>query len=303
MPSEPFWQDLQVQKYMSSKPDKNMVSKPSALFTLGRPFTSLLGAVAIFAASFVGSGTRISAYGLEVSLAVAIGYLFTSASNALNDYFDRDIDRVNHPERPIPSGTVSPKEAVAFSGVLFGISLGLAVLLSFVSGVQALLIVVGALAVQLAYDFRVKKVKAVGNIFIGLQTVLAFVFGGLIVNNLSPVAFMAAASFLAITAREVVKDVEDMGGDVDKMSLPKMIGVKKANSIALTLISTAILLSVLAYFPLHVFGSGYFIVVIVADAVFIYSMPLLFRNPQAARRIWKFAMLLALIAFIIGGVV
>ncbi len=280
-----------------------MTNKPSALFTLGRPFTSLLGAVAIFAAAFVGSGTRIGTYWLAVGLAVAVGYLFTSASNALNDYFDRDIDRVNHPERPIPSGAIRPRTALAFSGAMFSLAFALAVLLGIFSGMLSLAIALAALALQLTYDFKVKKAKAVGNIFIALETVLAFVFGGVIVNNLSPVAFMATASFLAITAREVVKDVEDLEGDVDKVSLPKMIGVKKANGIALALISCAIALSVVAYVPLHVFGLGYFSLVLVADAVFIYSMPLLFRNPEAARKIWKFAMLLALIAFIVGAIV
>jgi geranylgeranylglycerol-phosphate geranylgeranyltransferase len=279
-----------------------MTSKVAALFKLGRPFTSLLGAVAIFAASFVGSGTRIGLFVLPVALAVVIGYVFTSASNALNDYFDRDIDRVNHPERPIPSGQINAKTALVFSAALFIVSVSLAAVLSIYSGIQSLLIVLLALAVQLAYDFRIKKAKAVGNLFIGLQTVLSFVFGGLIVYNLNPVAFMAAASFLAITAREVVKDVEDLEGDVDKVSLPKIIGVKKANAIALILISSAIALSLLAYYPLKVFGVGYLAVVLVADAVFVYSMPLLFKNPNAARRAWKFAMLLALAAFIVGGI-
>ena len=279
-----------------------MTSKAQALFTLGRPFTSLLGAVAIFAASFVGSGTKIGSYTLEVTLAVVIGYLFTSASNALNDFFDRDIDRVNHPERPIPSGQISPKTALTFSSGLFAVSMALAVLLSFFSGIQAFLIVFAALILQLAYDFKVKKVKTIGNLFIGLQTVLAFIFGGLIVHNLSPVAFMAAASFLAITAREVVKDVEDIKGDVDKVSLPKIIGIRKANFIALSLISAAIATSVVAFYPLHILGLGYFIVVLAADAVFVYSMPLLFKNPNAARRAWKYAMLIALIAFIVGGI-
>jgi geranylgeranylglycerol-phosphate geranylgeranyltransferase len=279
-----------------------MTSKTAALFNLGRPFTSLLGAVAIFAASFVGSGTTIGLFVLPVALAVVIGYLFTSASNALNDYFDRDVDRVNHPDRPIPSGRISAQTALIFSSVLFIISVSLAAFLSIYSGIQALFIVLLALAVQLGYDFKIKKAKAVGNLFIGFQTVLSFVFGGLIVNNLNPVAFMAAASFLAITAREVVKDVEDLKGDVDKVSLPKIIGVKKANAIALVLISSAIALSLFAYYPLNVFGVGYLAVVLGADAVFVYSMPLLFRNPNAARRAWKFAMLLALVAFIVGGI-
>jgi geranylgeranylglycerol-phosphate geranylgeranyltransferase len=278
-----------------------MSGKASALFRLGRPFTSLLGAVAIFAASFVGKGVNIGAYALPVALGVIIGYIFTSSSNALNDYYDREIDRVNHPERPIPSGKVTPQAALIFASSGFAISVALAIWLSFYAGFFGLGLVLAALLVQLAYDLKVKKVKAVGNIFIGFQTVLAFLFGGVIVGNLGPVVFMASASFLAITAREVVKDVEDIKGDVDKVSLPKMIGVKKANFLALVLVFSAIAVSIVAFYPFRILGWDYFAVVLAADALFIGSMPLLFRNPRQAREMWKYAMLLALIAFIVGG--
>jgi geranylgeranylglycerol-phosphate geranylgeranyltransferase len=279
-----------------------MSRKAGALFKLGRPFTSLLGAVAIFAASFVGIGVGIGAHALPVALGVIIGYIFTSASNALNDYYDREIDRVNHPERPIPSGKVSPKSALIFASTGFIVSIGLTFWLSFYIGFIVLGLVLAALLIQLGYDLKVKKTKAVGNIFVGFQTVLAFLFGGIIVGNLSPVAFMASASFLAITAREVVKDVEDIKGDFDKVSLPKMIGVRKANFLALALVFIAIALSVAAFYPLGILGWGYFAVVLVADALFVGSMPLLFRNPRQAREMWKYAMLVALIAFIVGGV-
>jgi geranylgeranylglycerol-phosphate geranylgeranyltransferase len=279
-----------------------MSSKAGALFKLGRPFTSLLGAVAIFAASFVGAGVSIGAHALPVALGVIIGYIFTSASNALNDYYDREIDRVNHPERPIPSGKVSPKSALIFASTGFIVSIGFAFWLSFYIGFIGLGLVLAALLIQLGYDLKVKKTKAVGNIFVGFQTVLAFLFGGFVVGNLNPVAFMASASFLAITAREVVKDVEDIEGDVDKVSLPKMIGVRKANFLALALVFIAIALSVAAFYPLAIFGWEYFAVVLVADALFVGSMPLLFRNPRQAREMWKYAMLVALIAFIVGGV-
>jgi len=235
-------------------------------------------------------------------LGVIIGYIFTSASNALNDFYDREIDRVNHPERTIPSGKVSPKSALIFASTGFVVSIAFAVWLSLYIGFLGLGLVLASLLVQLGYDLKVKQAKAVGNIFIGFQTVLAFLFGGVIVGNLNPVAFMASASFLAITAREVVKDVEDIKGDVDKVSLPKMIGVRKANFLALALVFIAIALSVVAFYPLGILGWGYFAVVLVADALFVGSMPLLFRNPRQAREMWKYAMLVALIAFVVGGV-
>jgi geranylgeranylglycerol-phosphate geranylgeranyltransferase len=280
------------------------MSKIQAYILLGRPFTSLLGAVAIFAATFVGAGTHLGTFLLPAIIGAAVGYFFTSASDSLNDYFDRDADSINHPERAIPSGKISPHAALTFSMVLFSVSLVLGFFVGLLVGFQAFLVVLIAFFVEMAYDLKVKnRVKAFGNIFIGFLTVLAFVYGGVIVNNLSPVIFMAAASFLSITAREVVKDVEDIRGDSYKKSLPKMVGVRNANLIAITLILIAVILSIIAYIPLHIFGLGYFIAVLAADLLFLGSMPLLFKNPKAARQMWKFAMLIALLAFIVGGVI
>jgi geranylgeranylglycerol-phosphate geranylgeranyltransferase len=285
---------------MSSNPE---TSKLSALFALGRPFTSLLGAVAIFAAVFVAAGTGITVLWLTAVLAFLVGFTFTSASNALNDYLDRDTDKINHPERPIPSGKISHKTALAYSAILFAVSLVLGAFVAWQAGLLSFVVVLAALVLELTYDLTVKKrVKAFGNLFIGLLAVLAFIYGGVIVGNIGPVLFMAAAAFLSITAREVVKDVEDLKGDRNQKSLPKIIGVKNANAIAILLLLVAVALSVVAYYPLELLGIGYFVVVLVADAVFLGSLPLLFKNPNAARHVWKYAMMLALVAFIVGGI-
>ena len=40
------------------------------------------------------------------------GFMLTAASMAINDYYDREIDAINEPNRPIPSGLNTPKEAL-----------------------------------------------------------------------------------------------------------------------------------------------------------------------------------------------
>ncbi len=281
----------------------NPVAKAHALFSLGRPFTSMLGAVAIFAAIFVASGNGITDFWFSAVLAFAVGFLFTSASNTLNDYFDSETDQINHPERPIPSGRISSQGALVYSGLLFAVSLVLGLMAALLVGYLSFIVVLAALLLELIYDLTLKKkVKVFGNIFIGLQAVLAFIYGGVIVGNIGPVLFMSAAAFLSITAREVVKDVEDIRGDSNQKSLPKIIGVKNANAIALVLLLIAVVLSIIAYWPLQLLGLGYFVVVLVADAVFLSSLPLLFKSPKKARRVWKYGMMIALIAFIVGGI-
>ena len=62
------------------------------------------------------------AKGFAVETAVLIFlavFLITGAGNVVNDYYDRKIDAVNRPKRPIPSGRISPKSALNYSLVLF----------------------------------------------------------------------------------------------------------------------------------------------------------------------------------------
>ena len=56
---------------------------------------------------------------LRVFLAVAASASIYAGGVALNDFADRNIDAAERPERPIPSGAVSPRAALALSAALF----------------------------------------------------------------------------------------------------------------------------------------------------------------------------------------
>src|SRR4030043_124773 len=62
-------------------------------------------------------------------------FTLTGAAMAINDYFDRYVDAVNEPERPLPKGLVSPGSAVSFSAFLSVLGLASA----FVLGVGCLI--------------------------------------------------------------------------------------------------------------------------------------------------------------------
>jgi geranylgeranylglycerol-phosphate geranylgeranyltransferase len=272
-----------------------------ALLTLGRPLTSFLIALAIFTGSLVGAGSQVIQYPLQVLIGAILGFIFGIACNSMNDYFDQNVDKINHPERPIPSGKISSQVALNFSIIIFGVALGVALFLSIFVGFETLFLVLVALILQVAYEAKIKRKKYLGNIVIGFQTVLAFTFGGVIVKKVTPTILMAIAGFLSIVGREIVKDVEDIEGDTDKVTLPRIIGVKNANLVASLLIISAVATSIIGYYPFTFFGTEYLITVIIADCLFFYSILILFRNPKKARRLMKVAMIVAMIAFIIGG--
>ncbi len=269
--------------------------------SLGRPLTSLMIGLAVFASALIEAGSGINDHALPVFLGFAVAFLFGIAGNAINDYFDRENDKINHPERPLPSGRLRPSQALWFSIFFFAISLLLSVYLSFITNFGALLVAAAAMACQLGYEMKWKHEKMIGNVIIGTQTALAFIFGGIIVGKVMATGVIAAAVFLSIVGREIVKDIEDVGGDRGRTTLPMRIGVRNAGIVAAVLIILAVLISPLPYYPLHIFGLEYLLVVSIADILFIGSLPLIFKNAKLARKMLKFAMLVAIIAFITGA--
>ncbi|MDO9096578.1 MAG: UbiA family prenyltransferase, partial [Candidatus Methanoperedens sp.] len=237
-----------------------------------------------------------------IFLGFAVAFLFGLAGNAINDYFDYENDKINHPERPIPSGKLKPEQALFFSMFFFAISLALSFYLSFIVGYGALLVVVIALLSQVAYEWKFKHEKIIGNMIIGAQTALAFVFGGVIVGETGMTGVLAVAVFLSIVGREIVKDIEDVKGDKDRVTLPMKLGVKTAGIVAAFFIVLAVLISLLPYYPLHQFGWQYLLVIAIADTLFIGSIPVIFKDAKTARRMLKFAMLIAIFAFVTGSV-
>src|SRR5512137_2479864 len=80
-----------------------------------RPANCLMAAVAAIIGLLIAGGKEIQA-AILIFLAV---FLITGAGNAVNDYFDREIDAINRPNRPVPSGRITPPAALQLSIALF----------------------------------------------------------------------------------------------------------------------------------------------------------------------------------------
>ncbi|PSL06996.1 4-hydroxybenzoate polyprenyltransferase [Haloactinopolyspora alba] len=90
------------------------------------------------------------------AMPVASACLYWSGM-ALNDYADRELDRAERPERPIPSGRVRPGQALAVAGGLTGAGLGLA---AFGGGTRALRVAAPLAATVWGYDLLAKPTAA-----------------------------------------------------------------------------------------------------------------------------------------------
>ncbi len=194
----------------------------------------------------------------DVLLAMLVGGLVTSGANAINDYFDIEIDRINRPRRPLPAGLLSPSAArmVAFS--LFALALALAAFL----GPQSLLIVGVSVPLVYAYSAVFKTTAVWGNLIVGLISGLAFIFGGTVAGNLKQAWMPFLFAFVINWAREIIKDIEDMPGDrqARAQTLPIRYGVPAARRLIIALLTGLILLTGAPYL-LDLYGRLYLLVV------------------------------------------
>ncbi len=227
---------------------------------------------------------------------LACAALITAGGNTLNDYADAEIDRLNHPARPIPSGQISRRAA----GVLAWAELALGMVAGSVVSMGCGLIAFLAVALLVAYETAgLKKSGLPGNITISLLTAMLFIMGGIAVNDPARPASLAVLAFITSLGREIIKDIEDIGGDVGRRTWPMRVGPPKAKITAALLLGLAVILSPLPYF-FGALDNGYLAVIGMANVAFVWTIVMLFRSPRRASRAAKLAMLVVLGAILIG---
>jgi geranylgeranylglycerol-phosphate geranylgeranyltransferase len=267
------------------------------LLELTRPVNTVAAGVLTFIGAFVAGG----AFDQPTATAAAVGatILATAAGMAINDYFDRDIDRINNPERAIPRGAVSPRGALAFSLVLFAGAIGLAVLLPLLALAIAAINLLGLIT----YTEYFKGLPGAGNALVAYLSGSTFLFGAAAVGQPLAGGVLAVLAALSSFTREVVKDVEDVEGDRQEglNTLPIAIGERRALWVGVVLLVVAVAASPVPYL-VGTFGVWYLAVVAPADAVMLVAAVRSFENPAAGQRLLKAGMFAAAGAFIVGRV-
>jgi len=232
--------------------------------------------------------------------AVVVTVVATAAGNAINDYFDRGIDEINAPDRPLPRGAVSARAALAFSAALFCVGAVVALTLPAL----AVGIAVFNFVALIAYTRLFKGLPAAGNGVVAYLGGSTFLFGAAAVGKPFAGAVLFALAALSTFAREVIKDVEDVEGDREEglNTLPIAIGERAALGVAAVVLVAAVLASPVP-FRWGPFGPAYLLVVIPADAVMVYAAFEAFADPTRAQSILKYGMFLAAAAFVVGQTV
>jgi 4-hydroxybenzoate polyprenyltransferase and related prenyltransferases len=262
------------------------------LLEIMRPANCVMAGAASLTGMLV-SGALLQSLHTPVLVFSAV-LLITGGGNAINDYFDREIDAVNRPDRPIPSGRISPRAALIWSVALFIAGCLIAGLINQSCLALALL----NSFVLIIYAARLKGLPVAGNIAISYLTGTTFLFGGLAASPSSITAFLSILSALATLSREIVKDIEDLPGDLahGAKTLPAFIGKRKSFVLASLVLIVAMLLSYLV--PL---GIDYQAAVSIANLAFLLSIKRMLCGDASGSQRWiKMGMGMALVAFLIG---
>lgn len=252
------------------------------------------------------SGTPVS--WVPVIVAGLVAAIITGAGNALNDYFDYEIDKINRPDRPIPSGRISRSDVFMLSIVLFFIGLGAS---KYINEYCLSIAFINSI-ILILYARYSKRVLFISNLSISFLVSSLFMFG--VAATIQPgvdivgieeiilVAVVSTCSFGMTLSREIIKDIEDIKGDMENYAktLPIEIGEKKAKAMATIVAAVTILLS-LSPFLLHLGSFNkivYGIIITAADIIFIVS---LLMEPALGQRTMIIGMVFALLAFFLGN--
>jgi geranylgeranylglycerol-phosphate geranylgeranyltransferase len=260
---------------------------------------------AVIVGAFVSKPAQVEPTGLL--LGFITGFAVCGYSMVINDYYDIEVDRVNQPDRPLPSGALSLRGAIALALALLGVGVlaSLALLSPVALGVVALYAFLSWL-----YNYRAKEYGLPGNLIVASSLAIPFIYGGVVSGGSvtsSLLLFMAATAFLSGVGREVVKAMADTVGDEKRgiRSFARVHGMRRAAAVGAGFFLASVVSSLL---PLALFSVSllYRVGVLVPDAVFVYLAYSILSGPgpERALRVKRRAllgMLLGLLVFIGGA--
>lgn len=216
-------------------------SRPSLLLEFSRPFTLVAPALgfASGAATAAGAAPR-ETWSLDLlvypCLGLVMAAVLNAASNALNQIYDLEIDRINKPGRPLPSGRLALDDAWRFTWAAYAAALLLAWLVAPAGRHECFWIVIAATIITVLYSappFRTKRLGIWANVTIAIpRGVLLKVAGWSAVKTIVGAEpwYIGAIFGLFLLGASTTKDFADMDGDARGgcRTLPIVYGVRRA---------------------------------------------------------------------------
>ena len=272
---------------MLSRKNKLLLLKCLSLFSIIRGYNILVIALAQYLASIyilspdlplrsVVLDLKLFVLVLASSLVIAGGYI-------INSFYDSEKDLINKPRKSMLDRLVSQRTKLSTYFVLNFLSVLLASYVSF----RAVLFFSAYIFGIWLYSHKLKRIPFVGNMVSAILAITPFFAVFVYYKNFEPVIFVHAIYlFLLILVREMIKDLENIAGDMAQgyRTIPLLYGTTVSN----TLISVLILLTLLpALLLINYFDVGYMYVYFMASiALLIVFLFLLWQSSSKKHYVW-----------------
>src|SRR3989304_4612529 len=281
------------------------MGKAKGIIQLMRPVNCLMMGFAVFVGAVLANPAFAGGDWLKIAYGFLTGFTLCAAAMVVNDYYDRAIDAVNEPSRPIPSGLVGVREALVLAFVLTVVGFVFAVFTS----VLCLAVAAVSWVIVVAYVTAGGGTGVAGHFLVSACVATPFVYGSVAVLDWVPlnVWLFASMAFLSNTGREITKGIVDVKGDAAEgvRTLAVRYGERNAAVVAAVFYVSAVALTPLPWI-LGLVSFWFIPVVILTDVGFVASSALLLKDysRENARKIKKIVLLwfvFGLLGFGLGG--
>ncbi len=214
---------------MLSRKNKLLLFKLLSLFSVVRGYNILVITLAQYLASIYilspDKPLREVVFDLNLFLIVTASALVIASGYIINNFYDAEKDLINKPAKSMLDRLVSQRFKLTTYFILNFLAVFVASYISF----KAVLLFSAYIFGIWFYSHKLKRIPFVGNLVSSTLAIAPFFVVFVYYQNFKTVIFVHALFlFLLILAREMVKDLENMAGDMAQnyKTIPIMFGPK-----------------------------------------------------------------------------
>lgn len=272
---------------MLSRKNKLLLLKLLSLFSIVRGYNVLMIVIAQYLASIYILAPNLPlwkvVFDLSLFVLVLASSLVIAGGYIINSFYDSEKDLINKPRKSMLDRLVSQQTKLTTYFVLNFLAVLFASSVSF----KAVLFFSGYIFGIWLYSHKLKKIAFVGNLVSALLAITPFFVVFVYYRNFETVIFVHAMFlFLLILARELIKDMENIAGDIalNYKTIPILYGSKYAKAYITLLVLLTLVPAILL---IRTFDVGYMYLYFIASIVLlIFFLILLWRSSTKKHYVW-----------------
>ncbi|WP_115461128.1 geranylgeranylglycerol-phosphate geranylgeranyltransferase [Winogradskyella aurantiaca] len=272
---------------MLTRRQKLVLLKLFSLFSVVRGYNILVIIVAMYLASIYIFANDKSLgqvlFDVNLLMLVLASAATIAAGYIINNFYDSEKDLINRPQKSMLDRLVSQNTKLSFYFVLNFFALIFASYVSFRAVLFFALYIVGIWL----YSHRFKKMPMTGNLISALLTVTPFFAIFIYYRNFQPVVFMHAIFlFLLVSMKELVKDLENIKGDLalDYRTVPVVYG-EHTSKLMFTVLCVLNIIAAFALINFFEIGHMYYYFYL-SVMLLVVILLLLWRSNGRAQYLW-----------------